>query len=76
VTEATDLATAAGSSDPKVGLDAVRALQILLEKLEAIQVTNARNLGWSWQQIADALRVSKQAVHQKHGGGRRLGNRR
>lgn len=75
MTDATRLAAAAGSSDPDVGLRAVRALSILLEKLEAIQVANARELGWSWQEIADALRVSKQAVHQKHGG-RRLGNRR
>jgi len=76
MTEATDLAAAAGSSDPRVGLRAVRALRILLEKLEVIQVGNARDLGWSWQEIAESLGVSKQAVHQKHGGGRRLGNRR
>jgi hypothetical protein len=75
VTEAIDLAAAAGSNDPHVGLRAVRALRILLEKLEAIQVANARSLGWSWQEIADSLEVSKQAVHQKHGGGRRLGRR-
>jgi hypothetical protein len=76
MTEATDLAAAAGSSDPSVGLRAVRALRILLEKLEAIQVHNARRQGWSWQDIADALSVSKQAVHQKHGGRRRTGKRR
>jgi DNA-directed RNA polymerase specialized sigma24 family protein len=76
MTEATDLADAAGSSDPEVGLRAVRALRILLEKLEAIQVANARRLGWSWQDIAESLSVSKQAVHQKHGSGRRLANRR
>lgn len=42
------------------------ALRRLLERLEAIQVTNARAQGWSWQAIADALEVSKQAVHQKY----------
>jgi DNA-directed RNA polymerase specialized sigma24 family protein len=72
VTDATDLAAEAGSSDPEVGLRAVRALRTLLEKLETIQVTHARSLGWSWQEIALALGVSKQAVHQKYAGGRRL----
>lgn len=72
MTEATGLAEDAGSKDPQVGLRAVRALRTLLEKLEAIQVTNARNQDWSWREIAEALGVSKQAVHQKHAGGRRL----
>lgn len=72
MTEATDLAEDAGSKDPRVGLRAVRALRTLLEKLEEIQVTNARNQDWSWQEIAEALGVSKQAVHQKHAGGHRL----
>ncbi|HEY5856385.1 MAG TPA: helix-turn-helix domain-containing protein [Aldersonia sp.] len=66
MTEATTLAAAAGSPDPKVGLRAVLALRRLLERLEAIQVDNARAQGWSWQQIAEALEVSRQAVHQKH----------
>jgi hypothetical protein len=66
MTEATSLAAAAGSPDPKVGLRAVLALRRLLERLEAIQVDNARAQGWSWQAIADALEVSRQAVHQKH----------
>ena len=42
------------------------ALRRLLEQLEALQVDNARRLGWSWQDIATELRVSKQAVHKKH----------
>ncbi|AXK87586.1 helix-turn-helix domain-containing protein [Nocardia farcinica] len=66
MTEATTLAAAAGSPDPATGLRAVRALRRLLERLEAIQVANARDQGWSWQAIADALEVSKQAVHQKY----------
>ena len=44
------------------------ALRRLAERLEAIQVDNARRHGWSWQQIAVALEVSKQAVHKKHAG--------
>jgi biotin operon repressor len=38
-------------------------------------VEHARAQGWSWQQIADALGVSRQAVHKKHGDGRRFGRR-
>jgi len=47
-------------------LAAALALRRLAERLEALQVSNARQQGWSWQEIADALEVSKQAVHQKH----------
>jgi len=76
MTHATELADATASKDPAVGLAAVAALRELLESLEALQVDNAREHGWSWQQIAAALGVSKQAVHKKHGGGRRLIGRR
>jgi 16S rRNA G527 N7-methylase RsmG len=61
-----NLATDATSADPAIGLRAVAALRKLLERLEALQVDNARSLGWSWQAIADELDVSKQAVHKKH----------
>jgi DNA-directed RNA polymerase specialized sigma24 family protein len=57
---------AASSDDPAVGLRAVRALKRLQERLEAIHVAKAREQGWSWQAIADALGVSRQAVHQKY----------
>jgi DNA invertase Pin-like site-specific DNA recombinase len=66
MSEATELAAAAGSADAKVGLRAVVALRRLLETLEILQVRNARRQGWSWQEIADALGVSRQAVHKKH----------
>jgi hypothetical protein len=59
-------AAAAGSADPAVGLPAVRALRRLQEQLEAIHVSNAREQGWSWQAIAKALDMSRQAVHQKY----------
>jgi predicted DNA-binding protein YlxM (UPF0122 family) len=49
-------------------LRAVVALRRLLETLEVLQVSNARRQGWSWQEIANALDVSKQAVHKKHAG--------
>jgi DNA-directed RNA polymerase specialized sigma24 family protein len=67
MSEATELASAAGDRDPRVGLRAVTALRTLLERLEAVQVRNARASGWSWQEIAAELGVSRQAVHKKHG---------
>jgi DNA-binding NarL/FixJ family response regulator len=66
MSEATKVAEAASSRDPSVGLAAVASLRRLLESLEELQVANAREQGWSWQQIADALAVSKQAVHKKY----------
>jgi DNA-directed RNA polymerase specialized sigma24 family protein len=72
MTQATELADATASKDPEVGLAAVAALRELLESLESLQVSNARERGWSWQQIAAELGVSKQAVHKKHGNGRGL----
>ena len=66
MSEATKLAADAGSKDPRMGLRAVAALRNLLERLEALQVGNARTQGWSWQEIADHLGVSKQAVHKKY----------
>ena len=60
------LAAAADSPDPRTGLRAVAALGRLLEQLEALQVDNAREHGWSWQEIAEVLGVSRQAVHKKH----------
>lgn len=75
MTEATKLAAAAGSKDPAVGLRAVAALRDLLERLEELNVENARAMGWSWQDIASALGVSRQAVHKKHAGGRVLRRR-
>jgi hypothetical protein len=74
--QAATLADASGSRNPEVGLRAVAALRGLLEVLEALQVDNARAKGWSWQDIAIRLGVSKQAVHQKHGPGGRKGHRR
>ena len=56
------------SQDPAVGLRAVAALRRLVERLEHLQVDNARRLGWSWSDIAVGLGVSKQTVHRKHAG--------
>ena len=63
----TETAVGAASDDPATGLRAVASLRRLTEQLESLQVDRARDLGWSWAQIAAELGVSKQAVHQKHG---------
>src|SRR5262245_9134111 len=68
-----ELAGDGAHNDPDVGLRAVAALRVLTEQLEILQVDNARALGWSWQEIAARLGVTKQTVHRKHG--RRAGRR-
>jgi DNA-directed RNA polymerase specialized sigma24 family protein len=65
-TEPQQAIAAAAADDPATGLRAIRALRDLADRLEALQVANARDRGWSWQQIAEALGVSRQAVHKKH----------
>ena len=55
------------SSDPAVGLRAVGALRRLAEQVEAVHVAAAREQGWAWEQIGDALGVSRQSVHAKYG---------
>jgi hypothetical protein len=62
------LAEAASGGDPAEGLRAARVLRELAERLETLQVSNARAHGWSWAEIAFFLGVSKQAVHKKHAG--------
>ena len=70
---ALEVAQSAASTDPDVGLRAVASLRALTERLEILQVENARALGWSWQDIAGRLGVTKQTVHRKHG--KRTGSR-
>ena len=68
MTNEVTLAEAASGQDPAAGLRAARALRELAERLETLQVRNAREHGWSWQEIAVFLGVSKQAVHKKYSG--------
>jgi hypothetical protein len=54
------------SDDPAIGLRASLALHRLAERVEANNVASAREKGWSWQQIGDALGVTRQSVHTKY----------
>ncbi|NUO97018.1 MAG: hypothetical protein HOV96_20955 [Nonomuraea sp.] len=55
------------SNDPALGLRAVSALHRLAEQVEAVSVALAREQGWTWEQIGDALGMSRQSVHAKYG---------
>lgn len=47
-------------------LAAVLALRQLADRLEDAAVERAMLHGWSWSQVAEALGVTRQAVHKKH----------
>lgn len=57
---------AAAEGEPADGLRAAVVLRRLADRVEADQVGAARRLGWTWEQIGDALGVSRQAVHKKY----------
>ena len=52
--------------DPADGLAAVVALRRLADQLEDAEVERAVRDGWTWSVIAEALGVTRQAVHKKH----------
>jgi DNA-binding NarL/FixJ family response regulator len=62
-----EITEAIGSEDPAKGLRASLALHRIAERVEARQVAVARAHGWSWQQIGDALGITRQSVHAKYG---------
>ena len=53
--------------DPGDGLRAVVALRALADRLEVREVRRALDGGWTYAEVADALGVTRQAVHKKHG---------
>lgn len=57
---------AADTRDPRTGLRAIASLRTLTERLELAQVEAGLRAGMSWQDIAAALGVSRQAVHKKY----------
>jgi hypothetical protein len=52
--------------DPADGLAAVVALRRLADQVEDSEVERAVRDGWTWSLIAEALGVTRQAVHKKH----------
>lgn len=61
-----DIATALRSDDPEQGLRAVGTLHRLAEHVEAAHVRVARQHGWSWEQIADALGVPGRELRARY----------
>jgi hypothetical protein len=57
----------AGGSDPEAALYAIVGLRDLMNILERRQVAAARDQGWTWDQIAHVLGVSRQAASKRLG---------
>lgn len=54
------------ADDPAAAIAAVIALRRLADRLEREAVERAVDEGWTWQQIAQALGVTRQAAHKRH----------
>jgi hypothetical protein len=52
--------------DPADGLAAVVAMRRLADRLEDAEVERSLRDGWTWSLVAEALGVTRQAVHKKH----------
>ena len=53
--------------DPADALAAVAALRRLADQLEDAAVEQAMRAGWGWPRVAEALGVTRQAVHKRYG---------
>ena len=51
---------------PQDAFAAILAMRALANKLEQKTVLEALKQGWTWEKIAKALNISKQAAHKKH----------
>lgn len=60
------MATKREPKDPGEGLASVVALRRLADRLEGAEVERAIRAGWTWSRIAQALGVTRQAVHKKY----------
>jgi len=52
--------------DPVDALAAVVALRRNANRLERVAVKRAIQQGWTWEQVAAALGVTRQAAHKRH----------
>lgn len=52
--------------DPAAAIAAVIALRRMADRMEREAVDRAIASGWTWQQVAQALGVTRQAAHQRH----------
>jgi hypothetical protein len=52
--------------DPAAAIAAVIGLRRLADRMEREAVERAVDDGWTWQQIAQALGVTRQAAHKRH----------
>jgi hypothetical protein len=52
--------------EPADLLAAAAALRRLADQVEDSAVEQAMRMGWSWPEVAEALEVTRQAVHKKH----------
>ncbi|MFQ6329054.1 hypothetical protein ACLMAL_23355 [Nocardia sp. CWNU-33] len=55
-----------GTQSPADALASVAALRRMADQVEDAAVEQAMREGWSWPQVAEALGVTRQAVHKKH----------
>jgi hypothetical protein len=56
----------AADENPELGLLGALGLRQVAQVCEEYQVRQAREAGWTWAQIATALEVTPQAVHQRY----------
>lgn len=61
--------------DPAAAIAAVIALRRMADRMEREAVDRAIASGWTWQQVAQALGVTRQAAHQRHAARVRAGAR-
>ncbi len=54
------------TDDPAAAFAAVIALRRLADRMEREAVDEALARGWTWQQMAQAMGVSRQAAHKRH----------
>lgn len=66
MTDVRQLIEDASTTDPALGLRAALVLRRIADEIEQAHVERARAIGWSWQEIGDALGITRQAAHKKY----------